>query len=192
MSCPAGGVSRSARGRRIQVRARRGIGTDGQWICAPALAVAPSGTAAVPRRPHSTRRSRERLAERIGSVASSREVETAWAERRAIREQIEAIRPLLGPSARGARRRGDGLRGVEITLVEWLDAVRAKEAESSFATLVAGYVIQRAALERAAAPVSIEESSHGHVQCCCAGTVLAGCGGGSRAWSRLPLRPAVR
>ena len=96
--------------------------------------------------------SRERLAEedRIRRIIA-REVETAWAERRAIREQIEAIRPLLGPSARVALGAAETAYAEgEITLVEWLDAVRAyQEAESSFATLVAGYVIQRAALERA-------------------------------------------
>ena len=159
--CPAGGVSRSARGRRIQVRARRGIGTDGQWICAPALAAgAPLGQP--PRRVVRIRRGEAGSAspeDRIRRIIA-REVETAWAERRAIREQIEAIRPLLGPSARwrSAPRR----RPTRRERSRWWNGSmryrRPQEAESSFATLVAGYVIQRAALERRR--VSIEESSH--------------------------------
>jgi outer membrane protein TolC len=70
---------------------------------------------------------------------------------RALREQIEVIRPQLGEASRAALRAAEAAYAEgEISLVEWLDAVRAyQEAESSFATLQAEYVIQRAALERA-------------------------------------------
>ena len=80
----------------------------------------------------------------------AREVETAWAAVRAVEEQVEVIRPELGPAARAAL--GAALAAFlegEISLVEWLDAVRAyQEAESTFAALQADLVIQRAALER--------------------------------------------
>ena len=81
----------------------------------------------------------------------TREVETAWAAMQAVREQIEAIRPQLGEASRAALRAAEAAYAEgEISLVEWLDAVRAyQEAESGFATLQAEYVIQRAALERA-------------------------------------------
>jgi cobalt-zinc-cadmium efflux system outer membrane protein len=80
-----------------------------------------------------------------------RDVATAWAAMRALREQIEVIRPQLGEASRAALRAAEAAYAEgEISLVEWLDAVRAyQEAESSFATLQAEYVIQRAALERA-------------------------------------------
>lgn len=80
-----------------------------------------------------------------------RDVAAAWAAMRAVREQIEAIRPQLGQASRAALRASEvAYAEGEISLVEWLDAVRAyQEAESGFATLQAEYVIQRAALERA-------------------------------------------
>lgn len=79
------------------------------------------------------------------------EVENAWAALRAVQEQIESIRPHLGEASRAALRAAEAAYTEgEISLVEWLDAVRAyQEAESSFATLQAEYVIQRAALARA-------------------------------------------
>jgi outer membrane protein, heavy metal efflux system len=81
----------------------------------------------------------------------SQQVESAWAGMHAVREQIEAIRPHLGEASRAALRAAEAAYAEgEISLVEWLDAVRAyQEAESGFATLQAEYVIQRAALERA-------------------------------------------
>jgi cobalt-zinc-cadmium efflux system outer membrane protein len=81
----------------------------------------------------------------------ARDVETAWAALHAVQEQIETIRPQLGEASRAALRAAEAAYAEgEISLVEWLDAVRAyQEAESSFATLQAEYVIQRAALERA-------------------------------------------
>jgi cobalt-zinc-cadmium efflux system outer membrane protein len=80
----------------------------------------------------------------------AREVEMAWAAMRAVEEQVEAIRPELGQASRAALGAAVAafLEG-EISLVEWLDAVRAyQEVESTFAGLQAEHVIQRAALER--------------------------------------------
>jgi cobalt-zinc-cadmium efflux system outer membrane protein len=79
------------------------------------------------------------------------EVEEAWAGLHTSAEQLDAIRPHLGSeleaavtAARTAYAEG------EISLVEWLDAVRAyNEAQSTFALLKADYLIQRATLERA-------------------------------------------
>ncbi len=79
------------------------------------------------------------------------EVEEAWAGLRTSAEQLDAIRPHLGSeleaavtAARTAYAEG------EISLVEWLDSVRAyNEAQSTFALLKADYLIQRATLERA-------------------------------------------
>jgi cobalt-zinc-cadmium efflux system outer membrane protein len=81
----------------------------------------------------------------------TREVETTWAATHAVQAQIEAIRPQLGEASRAALRAAEAAYSEgEISLVEWLDAVRAyQEAESRFAALQAEYVIQRAALERA-------------------------------------------
>jgi cobalt-zinc-cadmium efflux system outer membrane protein len=81
----------------------------------------------------------------------SREVELAWAALNTVVEQLAVIGPELGESSQAALRAAEAayLEG-EISLVDWLDAVRAyQEAESSFATLQAESVIRRAALERA-------------------------------------------
>jgi cobalt-zinc-cadmium efflux system outer membrane protein len=81
----------------------------------------------------------------------SREVELAWAALNTVEEQLAVIGPELGESSQAALRAAEAayLEG-EISLVDWLDAVRAyQEAESSFATLQAESVIRRAALERA-------------------------------------------
>lgn len=82
-----------------------------------------------------------------------REVEDAWTALGAVAEQIETLRPQLGETSRAALRAAEAAYAEgEISLVEWLDAVRAyQEAESGFASLQAEYVIQRAALERAVA-----------------------------------------
>jgi len=70
---------------------------------------------------------------------------------RAIDVQLEALRPQLGDQTRAAMRAVQAAYSEgEITLVEWLDAVRAyQEAESTYATLLAEAVVRRAALERA-------------------------------------------
>ena len=81
----------------------------------------------------------------------AREVAEAYDAWRTAEEQRAALAPQLGAESRAA------LRAVqvayaegEVTLVEWLDAVRAyQEAESTFANLQAEVLIRRAALERA-------------------------------------------
>ncbi len=79
------------------------------------------------------------------------EVETAWHELQAVSEQIHALEPLLGSEAEAAILAANTAYAEgEISLVEWLDAVRAHhEAKSSFATLLSTHVIRNAALERA-------------------------------------------
>lgn len=79
------------------------------------------------------------------------DVERAWSDLRAASEQLEAIRPQLGPEARAALEAARSAYDEgEIALVEWLDAVRAYyEAETSYAGLLADHLIRRAALERA-------------------------------------------
>lgn len=79
------------------------------------------------------------------------EVEQAHAALGAVNAQLELLRPQLGENARVALRAVQAAYSEgEITLVEWLDAVRAyQEAESTFATLQADAMIRRAALERA-------------------------------------------
>lgn len=77
-----------------------------------------------------------------------REVVEAFDGYAVLAAQLDALRPQLGPESANA------LRAVqvaysegEITLVEWLDAVRAyQEVESSYITLRAEAVIRRAAL----------------------------------------------
>jgi outer membrane protein, heavy metal efflux system len=79
------------------------------------------------------------------------EVEETYAALEALEAQLELLRPQLGDNARAAMRAVQAAYTEgEITLVEWLDAVRAyHEAESTFATLQADATIRRAALERA-------------------------------------------
>lgn len=79
------------------------------------------------------------------------EVDEAYAGLGAVDTQLELLRPQLGENARVALRAVQAAYAEgEITLVEWLDAVRAyQEAESTFATLQADAMIRRAALERA-------------------------------------------
>ena len=86
------------------------------------------------------------------------EARDAWA---AAREQIAALAPHLGTES------GEALQAAqvaytegEISLVEWLDAVRAyQEAEASVATVRAELLVRLAALERAAAVPLIVRSS---------------------------------
>ena len=81
----------------------------------------------------------------------AREVADAAAEVRAVDEQLTLLSPLLGPEAQMALRAAQvAYTEGEISLLEWLDAVRAyQEAEGTFATLRAESLIRRAALERA-------------------------------------------
>lgn len=88
-------------------------------------------------------------------AALERQVAREVAEAAAALEAIETERALLAPhigertrvamnAVRVAYAEGD------ITLVEWLDAVRAyQEAEATYASLVADVLVRRAALERA-------------------------------------------
>lgn len=78
-------------------------------------------------------------------VAESREALVA------VREQLALLSPQLGPEAERALRAAQvAYTEGEITLVEWLDAVRAyQEAESAYATLRADALVRQAALDRA-------------------------------------------
>lgn len=104
-----------------------------------------------------TRRLRAQLDASQRSIA--REVLEAADALRATEEQLNALRGQLGPESDAA------LHSVqvaysegEISLVEWLDAVRAyQEAESSYATLRAESLIRRAALVRAVGSPSSKE-----------------------------------
>ncbi len=80
-----------------------------------------------------------------------REVAEAYDAYRSLELQLEMLRPQLGVETRTAMRAVQvAYSEGEITLVEWLDAVRAyQEVESSFAMLRAEALIRRATLERA-------------------------------------------
>ncbi|MGZ8454977.1 MAG: TolC family protein, partial [Gemmatirosa sp.] len=81
----------------------------------------------------------------------TREVADAADALRAVEEQRAALAPHLGDGAQIALRavQASYAEG-EITLVEWLDAVRAyQDAESTYATLQAEVAVRRAALARA-------------------------------------------
>ena len=88
----------------------------------------------------------ESLRRRVG-----REVIDAADAYRATAEQIALLAPQLGPQSRMALRSAQvAYSEGEVSLVEWLDAVRAyHEAESSFTNLRADLLVRRAALERA-------------------------------------------
>ncbi len=81
----------------------------------------------------------------------AREVEEAHAALLAAEEEVARLGPALGPEAAAALGAAEAAYAEgEISLVEWLDAVRAfHEAESVFVTLRAELHIRRAALERA-------------------------------------------
>ena len=81
----------------------------------------------------------------------AREVIDAADAFRATAEQITLLAPQLGTESRIALRSAQvAYSEGEVSLVEWLDAVRAyHEAESSFANLRADLMVRRAALERA-------------------------------------------
>jgi outer membrane protein TolC len=69
---------------------------------------------------------------------------------RAADRQQAALRAQLGPEAEAALQAAEvAFAEGEITLLEWLDAVRAyQEAEAAFADVLAESYTQRAALER--------------------------------------------
>lgn len=89
---------------------------------------------------------RESLRRRIAS-----EVMEVHGALTAAEQQIALLAPQLGARAAAALRSAQfAYAEGEITLLEWLDAVRAyHEAESGYASLVAETMIRRAALERA-------------------------------------------
>ncbi len=80
-----------------------------------------------------------------------REMQTAFATHQALAGQLAALDAQLGDEAMKARRAAEAAYGEgEISLLEWLDSVRAyQEAEALHATLRAEYIARRAALERA-------------------------------------------
>jgi outer membrane protein, heavy metal efflux system len=81
----------------------------------------------------------------------AREIADAAVAFRAVDEHLAVLRPLLGGESQTALRAAQvAYTEGEISLVEWLDAVRAyQEAEATFASLRAESLIRRAALERA-------------------------------------------
>jgi cobalt-zinc-cadmium efflux system outer membrane protein len=80
-----------------------------------------------------------------------REVRAAYDAVQSLERQLLLLRPQLGEDASRARSAAEAAyREGEISLLEWLDAVRAyHEAETSYAMLLAEYAARRAALERA-------------------------------------------
>ncbi len=96
--------------------------------------------------------SRRRAAEVAGLRRRiAREIADAYDAYRAADAQLAMLAPQLGGESRAALGAAQvAYAEGEITLVEWLDAVRAyREAEASFATLQADVIIRRATLERA-------------------------------------------
>jgi outer membrane protein, heavy metal efflux system len=78
------------------------------------------------------------------------EIEDAYATHQALSGQLVELRSQLGEEARKARRSAEAAYAEgEVSLLEWLDSVRAyQEAEATYATLWSEYVTRRAALER--------------------------------------------
>jgi cobalt-zinc-cadmium efflux system outer membrane protein len=95
--------------------------------------------------------SRRLAAER--DIAARRTAQETAAALEAVRQldaQVAALRTVLGAESAAALRAAETayMEG-EITLVEWLDAVRAyQEAELAFANVLSQAIIQRAVLER--------------------------------------------
>lgn len=81
---------------------------------------------------------------------TEQEVRDAYETSQALAIQLAALGERLNEDAQaGLRAAQAAYREGETSLVEWLDAVRAyQEAESSYATLLAEYTIQRGTLER--------------------------------------------
>lgn len=103
---------------------------------------------------------RRRLAEAdVVRRRIAREIAEAVDGLRAVDEQLAILGPQLGAESQHALRAAQvAYSEGEISLVEWLDAVRAyQEAESTFASLRAESLIRRAALDRAVGvPISGE------------------------------------
>jgi outer membrane protein, heavy metal efflux system len=93
-----------------------------------------------------------------------REVAEAYEAFQGAQEQVAALAPQLGPESLSALRAAQvAYTEGEISLVEWLDAVRAyREAEASYTSLQADALVRRAALERAVGvPLSSTSSTGG-------------------------------
>lgn len=82
---------------------------------------------------------------------SVREVEDAYATHQALAGQLAELQGQLGDEAQKAQRASQAAYAEgEISLLEWLDSVRAyQETEATYVTLWAEYIARRAALERA-------------------------------------------
>lgn len=80
-----------------------------------------------------------------------REVRDAFAAHQALAQQLAAVHAQLGDQSNNARQAAQAAYNEgEISLLEWLDSVRAYyEAEVTYVTLWSEYVARRAALERA-------------------------------------------
>jgi cobalt-zinc-cadmium efflux system outer membrane protein len=80
-----------------------------------------------------------------------REVRAAFDAHQALAGQLTALDAELGAEAASARRSAaTAYAEGELSLLEWLDSVRAyQEAESTYITLWSEYIARRAALERA-------------------------------------------
>lgn len=80
----------------------------------------------------------------------AREVVEAYDALAAIEQQRATLAPQLGPQSAAALRSAQvAYDEGDITLIEWLDAVRAyHEAESAYSNLLAEFLIRRATLER--------------------------------------------
>jgi len=89
----------------------------------------------------------------------AREAEEAYAALRTAEEEVARLAPALGPEAAAALSAAEAAYAEgEISLVEWLDAVRAyHEAESVFVTLRAELHVRRGALERATGGTLFED-----------------------------------
>jgi outer membrane protein, heavy metal efflux system len=79
-----------------------------------------------------------------------REVEDAYAAHQALAQQLSELSTQLGGEALKARKSAETAYSEgEISLLEWLDSVRAyQEAEAAYITLWSEHVTRRAALER--------------------------------------------
>jgi cobalt-zinc-cadmium efflux system outer membrane protein len=87
----------------------------------------------------------------VGAERQARlEIADAYASHQALAAQLVDLQARLGQDAAVARRAAQAAYAEgEISLLEWLDSVRAyQEAESSYVTLWSEYVTRRAALER--------------------------------------------
>jgi outer membrane protein, heavy metal efflux system len=81
------------------------------------------------------------------------EVRNAFAAQQTLSSQLAAVREQLGAHSLKARQAADASYAEgDISLLEWLDSVRAYfEAETTYVNLWSEYVARRAALERATA-----------------------------------------